>query len=310
MKGLICVRNLPFDQPGQFFKGNLHSHSTNSDGLLPPEDVVKAYRERGYDFVSITDHFMNRFEWPVTDTTHLRDERFTTLLGAELHGGGMENGELWHIVTNGLPENFEPQNPNEDGAEIAARAIREGAFVTVGHPAWNGVTEKDIDKLDDFDAIEIYNHGHTNDCDRGNGWMLADTLATRGMRFSTTAADDAHFKHRPDTFGGWVKVKSESLDPDSILEALKDGRYYASTGPEIHNVEITDSEIVIECTPAIAVYVGGRGSIKAYERGDGLTKVRIPLSPFLNSFCRITVLDERGSRAWTSPIWLDELNLT
>jgi len=303
------VRNLPFDKPGKFYKGNLHAHSTNSDGALTPEEVIRTYRDNGYDFVSITDHFMNKFDWPVTDTTNLRDEKFTTLLGAELHGGGMENGELWHIVANGLPEDFEPQHPNEDGAEIAARALHAGAFITVGHPAWNGVTLKDIGKLEDFDAIEIYNHGHANDCDRGNGWMIADTLATRGVRFSTTAADDAHFKHRPDTFGGWVHVKAESLDPDALLESLKEGKYYASTGPEIYNVEFTDDEIIIECSPAIAVFGGGRGSVRAFERGDGLTKVRLPLAPFLNAFCRITVLDEKGLRAWTSPIWLDELNL-
>jgi hypothetical protein len=305
------VRNLPFDEPGSFYKGNLHMHSTNSDGLKTPEEAVKLYRDAGYDFVSITDHFMNRFDWPVTDTTAFRDEHFTTLFGAELHGGGMENGELWHIVANGLPLDFEGQHPNEDGAEIAGRAIRGGAFVTVGHPGWNGVTVKDVDTLEDFDAIEIYNHGHMNDCDRGNGWMLADVLATRGMRFSTTAADDAHFKTtRPDTLGGWVQVKSESLDPDSILTALKDGRYYSSTGPTLHNVEFTDDHIIVECDPAIAVYAGGRGSIRAYERGDGLTKVTLPIGPFRNAFCRITVLDEKGFRAWTSPIWLDELNVT
>lgn len=304
------MRNLPFDRPGTFYKGNLHMHSTNSDGQKTPEEAIRLYRDAGYDFVSITDHYMNRFDWPVTDTSMFRDEHFTTLFGAELHGGGMENGELWHIVANGLPLDFEPQHPNEDGAEIAARAIHQGAFVSVGHPGWNGVTVKDIDTLEDFDAIEIYNHGHMNDCDRGNGWMLADVLATRGMRFSTTAADDAHFKTtRPDTLGGWVHVKSESLDPDAILAALKDGSYYASTGPQIHNVELTEDSLVIECDPAIAVYAGGRGSVRAYQRGDALTKVTLPIAPFLNAFCRITVLTAEGARAWTSPIWLDELNI-
>lgn len=305
------MRNLPFDRPGSFYKGNLHMHSTNSDGLKTPEEAIRLYRDAGYDFVSITDHYMNRFDWPVTDTSAFRDEHFTTLFGAELHGGGMENGELWHIVANGLPLDFEPQGPNEDGAEIAGRAIRGGAFVTVGHPGWNGVTVQDVDKLEDFDAIEIFNFGHMNDCDRGNGWMLADVLATRGMRFSTTAADDAHFKEsRPDTLGGWVHVKAESLDPDTLLSALKEGSYYSSTGPQIYNVEFTEDTIIVECDPAIAIYAGGRGSVRAYKRGDGLTKVELPLSPFLNAFCRITVLAEDGTRAWTSPIWLDELNIT
>ena len=27
----------PFDQPGRFYKGNLHTHSNTSDGQLPAE---------------------------------------------------------------------------------------------------------------------------------------------------------------------------------------------------------------------------------------------------------------------------------
>lgn len=308
-KGMI-MRNFPFDAPGTFYKGNLHCHSTNSDGRLSPEQVCRFYRDNGYDFVSLTDHFMERFNWPVSDTTAFRDEHFTTIPGAELHGWGMENGELWHIVANGLPADFAPPHPNEDGQEIAARASQAGAFVTIGHPGWNGVTIQDALSLEDFDAIEIYNYGHMNDCDRGNGWQFADVMANRGHRFSTTAADDAHFKGlRPDTLGGWVHVNATSLEPDSLLAALKQGNYYSSTGPRIHHMAFTDDEIVIECDPAIAVYAGGRGSIRQYARGDGLTTVRLPISAFLSAYVRITVLDAQGNRAWTSPIWLDELNL-
>src|SRR5699024_3195763 len=124
-----------------------------------PEEVIEYYRSHDYDFISITDHFMERFHYPVTDTTEFRDEAFTTLLGAELHGWGMENGELWHIVANGLPADFAGPDSNEDGQEIAARAIKTGAFITIGHPGWNGVTIQDALSLEDFDAIEIYNHG-------------------------------------------------------------------------------------------------------------------------------------------------------
>ncbi len=304
------MRNLPFDQPGNFYKGNLHMHSTNSDGLLTPADAVSAYRERGYDFVSLTDHFMERFNYPVTDTRPFRQPGFTTLLGAELHGEGLRNGELWHIVAVGLPEDFPRQSPNENGAEIAARATAAGAFITIAHPHWNGVTQADALKIEDFDAIEIHNEGHTNDSDRGNGWMLADALATTGLRFSVTAGDDAHFKVRPDVFGGWVHVKSESLEPEALLAALKAGRFYSSTGPQILNVAFTSAEIVVECSPAEAIFIGGRGSIKSFELGSDLTRATFPIGPYASSFCRVSILDKHGKRAWTSPLWLDEINLS
>ena len=50
-----------FNSKGKFFKGNLHGHSNKSDGKLPPEDVCHAYTEKGYNFISITDHFLEMF---------------------------------------------------------------------------------------------------------------------------------------------------------------------------------------------------------------------------------------------------------
>ena len=45
-----------FIEDGIWLKGNLHTHTTNSDGELPPERVVRAYRERGYQFLCLSDH--------------------------------------------------------------------------------------------------------------------------------------------------------------------------------------------------------------------------------------------------------------
>ncbi len=46
------------DQFGKkWYKGNLHTHSTNSDGRLSPEEVIRLYREEDYDFLALTDHW-------------------------------------------------------------------------------------------------------------------------------------------------------------------------------------------------------------------------------------------------------------
>ncbi len=46
----------PFNLPGQWYRGNLHTHSTNSDGKLSPEENVAWHTRHGYDFLTITDH--------------------------------------------------------------------------------------------------------------------------------------------------------------------------------------------------------------------------------------------------------------
>jgi len=78
-----------FTTAGKFHRGNLHTHSTNSDGVLPPEEVCRRYQAEGYDFIALTDHFVGLFDYPITDTTAFHNDRFTTILGAELHTGTM-----------------------------------------------------------------------------------------------------------------------------------------------------------------------------------------------------------------------------
>ena len=84
-----------FSTEGRFFKGNLHTHSNRSDGVLDPSEVCERYQKAGYDFISLTDHLVGRFGYPIVDTRELRNENFTTLIGAEVHSGSMLNGELW-----------------------------------------------------------------------------------------------------------------------------------------------------------------------------------------------------------------------
>ena len=66
------MHSLPFAQPGRFWKGNLHTHCTASDGRYELSETCRRYREAGYDFVSITDHFLPRYDFPLTDTRPYR----------------------------------------------------------------------------------------------------------------------------------------------------------------------------------------------------------------------------------------------
>lgn len=74
-----------FELPGNFYRGNLHTHSNRSDGVLDPEEVCRRYQAEGYDFIALTDHFIGYYDYPITDTVKFRTNNFTTILGAELH---------------------------------------------------------------------------------------------------------------------------------------------------------------------------------------------------------------------------------
>lgn len=300
-----------FTAPGRFFRGNLHTHSDRSDGVLSPEEVCRRYRSEGYDFLALTDHFIGAYKFPMVDTRDFRKKDFTTLIGAELHSGATSNGELWHILAVGLPFDFTPPDTPgfsaregmESGAAIAQRARDAGAFVAVAHPQWSGLTLADARMIEAAHAVEIYNHGCWAGCDRPDGWAINDLLLSEGRKLTQVATDDAHF-YEPDHFGGWVMVKAEENDPDALLEALKQGHHYSSQGPEIRRVEITDTEVVVECSSAVSVIVQGFGQAARAVHGLSMTRAQVSLDRFRKSpWVRVTVVDAAGKRAWSNAYW-------
>jgi hypothetical protein len=295
----------PFAAPGRFYKGNLHTHSTRSDAVRDPEDVCALYRDAGYDFLALTDHFQAKYGFPVTDTRPFRTNRFTTILGAEVHAPSTELGDIWHILSVGLPLDFEPTPPDESGPALAARCLDAGAFVTIAHPSWYGLTVADAETIPGAHAIEVYNHTSAVRTDRGDGWGLLDAMLARGHRLNAIATDDAHFKCN-DFFGGWVMVKAESLEPEALLAALRAGNSYATQGPDIHAVALDGGDVVVECSPASAVTLLGRATASAVVFGHGLREARLPLETIKpGGYGRIVVTDAAGKRAWSNPFWRD-----
>lgn len=309
------MRPAAFAETGRFFRGNLHTHSTLSDGALEPGEVCRRYADQGYDFLCLSDHFVGRFGYPIADTEGFRTNAFTTILGAEVHSGTMANGELWHLLAVGLPRDFappevpgfDPQAGQETGAALAARCRAAGAFVAIAHPQWYGLTLADARTIEAAHAVEIYNHGCAIETDRGDGTAILDLLLSEGRRLTACATDDAHFRgSSPDHFGGWVMVKAEENHPDALLEALKAGRHYSSTGPEIRDLEVGAGEIRVACTPAAHVIAVGQNAAAASVDGRALTRATLPLEPFRrNGWFRVVVVDGAGRKAWSNPVWLD-----
>ncbi len=307
---------------GPFFKGNLHTHSTLSDGRLPPEEVCRRYREAGYDFLCLSDHLVGLYGYPVADTRPFRTNAFTTILGAEVHTGAMENGEIWHLLAVGLPEDFarphapdfRPPEGGESGAALAERCRAAGAFVAIAHPQWSGLTLADARAIEAAHAVEIYNHGCAVESDRPDGTAMLDLLLSQGRRLTAIATDDAHFIG-PDHFGGWVMVRAEANEPEALLAALKAGRFYASQGPELRGLRVEGGAVEVACSPVDRIMALGAGSAATLcrredfaaraEGPDGTDRARLDLGRLGDSpWLRVVAVDAAGRRAWSNPIWV------
>ena len=284
----------PFAHSGRFWRGNLHTHSTRSDGRLAPEAVVEFYKDAGYDSLMLSDHFWECYGYPVTDTRGLRSRHFTTLLGAEIHAPITAKNQDWHVVAAGLPLDFAPWSSGESIQSMCRRAAAAGAFLGIAHPQWYGLTTEDALSIPEAHAVEIYNHSCAVECDRGDGLVVLEEALATG-RASTPTLPTMRTSSRPTQPVGWVMVKAEALEPELLLAALKRGDFYSSQGPEIHDIVVDGDEVKVACSPASWISVAGIGSGSHCAHGSDLKRAALPLDCFgEGGYFRVTVTDDKG----------------
>jgi len=299
---------LPSKNSTNYFKGNLHGHSNHSDGVLKPNEVVTEYKKLGYDFTCLSEHLWKGEKFAnelVLDTTYLNENNFIVIPSAELHCKGKKyvKNELWHIVANGLPVDFKCADDKENAHDLIQRAIDTGAFVTIAHPEWYTLTFDECMSVSHAHAVEIYNHSCHIEAARGFGTATVDYLLQEDKKIYLTATDDSHFR-MSDAGGGWVMVASENLNENSILDSLKAGKYYSSTGVEIIKYEMHNNLVKVETSPAENITLVGKGSRSLSVNGNNITEAIFDLNQLDSNWFRISIIDKFGRFAWLNPVWL------
>lgn len=284
----------------RYFKGNLHMHTTRSDGRRSPEDAISLYRDHGYDFVALTDHYVYGAEQTA--------DRGGTLVisGAEYDHGTEVLGGVYHIVGLGMERDpglsREPQKPEPQVMIDAIHAA--GGLAVLAHPAWSLNAPSEILKLRGIDMLEIYNtvSGLPWNC-RPESGVIADLLAVRGLTPPLIAVDDAHF-YAGDECRSWIMVRAQELTSSAILGAVMRGDYFATQGPEFeYRLEMRpdgSGVLTVESTPVESVWFM---TDRPYEpdrsvSGHGITRAVYEVKP-CDGFVRIEMCDADGRRAWS-----------
>ncbi len=301
----------PFASGHRLFRGNLHGHSTHSDGLLDAEAVVNAYVRLGYDFTCLSDHLWIDKSFAalnVLDSAYLDCDAFITLRSAELHcyGKRFDQDGLWHILANGLPLDFSCSDANETAPELVDRALAAGAYVSLAHPEWYSMTGDEALSLAMAHAVEIYNYSATISSARGSGIAIADRLLNEGKNIGFIATDDSHF-NMADFGGGWVMVAAPELSQAAIIKALKAGQHYASSGADFINMSLQKSILTVETSEVDSVILSGTGHKAMAREGKNLTHVEFDLSKFASDWFRVTIRDKVGKMAWSNPYFKTKL---
>jgi len=291
----------PFGAEGNWFRGNLHTHTTESDGDLSPTDMCAAYRNAGYDFICITDHHK------VTDVAGLSSDDFVVLPGAELSGlAGERHCDLACINISELPEPHRCAPANE-----VIAAVREmGGEAILAHPY--DLATDDVLGLEGLLGLEVYNHSVHMNVKRGYAVQHWDATLARGRRLLAFATDDSHYHFndfRPnDVCGGWIMVRAAALTGEAILAGIRSGQFYASNGPAFETLEV-DAESVRVATAEPCRSINFQGPNWGTSRSfTALDESLIAGAEFElhedQSYVRVECTAPDGSMAWTQPLWV------
>ena len=298
----------------RWYKGNTHTHTLNSDGDSTPDEVVRWYREHGYQFLVLTDHnYLTSVDG--LNALHGATDKFLVVRGEEVTSS--VSGKAVHV--NGL--NLDTLVKQSTAASVVAATqenvdgIRKASGVPhINHPNFTwAMTADDLLQVQRTRLFEIFN-GHPQVNNEGGGGSpgleeIWDRLLTSGRLMYGVAVDDAHHFRRPgDPLAsgpgrGWIYVRSDRLESRAIVEAMERGEFYASTGVELASYQATTTSIALAIKPTAyskyRVQFIGKG-------GRVLTESTDPTATYTfkgdEGYVRARVLESNGYMAWTQPV--------
>lgn len=293
----------PFSSPGPWWKGNLHTHTTQSDGGLAPEQAADLYRQAGYHFLALTDHGR------VTDIGRGCDD-FLLLLGAEVDGDRSEVAGSVHVVGFGLAEPAPaPESPSVP--EAIAWSKQHGGEAIVAHPYWSGLVVADLLRWEGHLGVEVFNSTTHVAIGKGYSAVHWDDLLGRGRRMWGFAVDDAHRgpeRPPPDFCRAAVFVKAPELTREAILDSLRQGLFYASEGPTIHEVAVSDGVVRARTSPVKEINFVAQQWLGRHVEAEGSGSLTEAAHQLRGSeqYVRVECRDAEGRWAWANPVFLTE----
>jgi hypothetical protein len=298
----------------RWFKGNTHTHTVNSDGDSTPDDVVRWYREHGYNFLVLTDHnYLTSVDG--LNALHGAADKFLVVRGEEVTSTAQSKA----VHVNGL--NLDTFVPPPSGATVAAVAQQSVDGVrkangapTINHPNFTwAMTPDDLLQVQRTRLFEIFN-GHPQVNNEGGGGApgleeMWDRLLSSGRLMYGLAVDDAHHFKRPgDPLAslpgrGWVYVRAARLDAAALVAALERGDFYSSTGVELERYETSATAISL----AVKATSYSRYRVQFIGRnGRVLAEQTQPAAAYTfrgdEGYVRARVLESNGFTAWTQPV--------
>ena len=298
----------------KWFKGNIHTHTTESDGDDTPENVVRWYRRHGYDFLVLSDHnHLTLFEYA---EGRRRFKRPLTVPGEEVTLSIHEGRTPIHINAIGISRVVEPIDAKETVPTLQANVdaiIGAGGIASINHPNSRWSFDHDhIKEVTGATLLEIYNGHPTSNVHGAPGKAsyeeIWDGVLSAGRTIFGVATDDSHhYKDfhpaRSNPGRGWIVVRAEALEVEAILDGLSHGRFYSSTGVELDDLDQSAEAVSLSVTTEkdfiyTTAFIGRGG--KVLHESTGPEASYEPSRE--EGYVRAVVRSSSGTKAWTQPV--------
>ena len=300
-----------------WFKGNIHTHTTESDGDETPEKVVRWFGRHGYDFLVLSDH--NHVTLLEYGEGRRRFKRPLMIPGEEVSARIKGGAIPIHINGIGMSRVVEPIDADEIVPTIQANVdavLEAGGIASLNHPNYQWAFDHThISKVTGASLMEVFNgHPATNVYGapgKPSAEEIWDGVLSAGRFIFGVATDDSHNYHdftpgMSNPGRGWVVVRAEELTQDAIVQGLETGQFYASTGIELADLELSPESLSLSIEPSwdniyTTTFVGRSGEVLSSQ--VGLEATYRPRGD--EGYVRAQVTDSGHRKAWTQPVFLD-----
>jgi hypothetical protein len=292
-----------------FQRGNIHGHSSRSDGNVPPEDVYRFYREHGYQFTSLTDH--NQLTQPDEFKAQERKD-FVLLPGEEVT---IYVGKV-PVHVNGICTKRAIGNSRFEDIHTAltwavAQVRAQDAVALINHPNFEWALKAgDLGFGREAHLVEIWSaHPYVNtegDATRPSEEAIWDQTLTDGLGFAPAAVDDSHH-YKPDDKEptarpgrGWVYTFGGETKKKSICDALRAGRLYASNGGVFTRIKLDRGALTVwpDGAGGTVDFVGSGGRVLDTQRPDAGASASYAAKGG-EGYVRARLVRADGKKAWT-----------
>ncbi len=276
----------------EWLKSNFHIHAgtgPNTCGANEIDDVISAYKEAGYDVLTISNHRL------YTDASEYQKKYDMILIN------GYEYSDHPHMLCIGNKTAVEGTN------QFAVNeCLKEGGFVIMCHPNWQRKEYWSWANLMDmkgYTGIEIFNSVIFRLKGTGLATDTWDFLLSQGKLVWGFGNDDFHRWHNLDRSWNVIYAKR---DQESVRESIDAGSLYVSTGLILHEFSFENNTVRLHATSKDTyvkenkyVFIGKDGKILKEMTGE-LGEYKMEGSEL---YVRAQVISEHGAMLWTQPIY-------